>query len=179
MEKPGDAHTQLTPTPMRLFALVAILAVGFSTTGCATLFSGSSDTISFTSDPSGAEVVMGGIVQGRTPLTIPVKRAGFGNQTVTLRMDGYDPVTFQLQDGFNTITLLNVFVPIGFVVDAVTGSITKYTRSSYNVDMDRGSVALDMSDLERTEDDTVVLPESQESVVVSDPATGLTYVFGQ
>ncbi len=164
---------------MRLLSLLAVLALGLTTSGCATLFSGQSDTISFTSDPSGAEVLMGGIVQGRTPLTIPVKRAGFSDQTVTLRMDGYDPVTFQLQDGFNTVTLLNVFVPVGFLIDAVTGSITKYTRTNYNVDMDRGSVALDMGDLDRTVDGTIVLPTAEESVVVSDPATGLTYVFGR
>lgn len=164
---------------MRIATLSLLLVVVFTTTGCATLFSGSSDTISFTSDPSGAEVVMGGIVQGRTPLTIPVKRPGFGDRNVTLRMDGYDPVTFQLQDGFNTVTILNVFVPIGFVVDALTGSITKYSRTSYNVDMARGSVALDMSKLGRTEEGAIVLPITEGSVVLSDPATGLSFVFGE
>ena len=164
---------------MRKLTLLAVLAVAVSTSGCASLFSGSTDTISFTSDPSGAEVLMDGIVQGRTPLTIPVKRAGFGDQNVTLRMDGQNPVTFKLQDGFNTVSLLNVFVPVGFIVDAVTGSITKYTRSAYNVNMATGSVAVDMSSLERTEDGAIILPTAAGEIIVSDPATGLSYAFGK
>lgn len=164
---------------MRLAMLPLFFALALPIAGCATLFSGSTDTISFDSDPAGAEVVIGGISQGRTPLTIPVKRPGFSRQSVTLRMDGHDPVTFQLQDGLNRVTLLNMLVPIGFIVDAVTGAVTRYSRTSYAVDMSRGSVALDMASLERTADGAVVLPDAQGHVVVSDPAARLTYVFGQ
>lgn len=164
---------------MRTLTLLATLVVGLVAPGCATLFSGSTDTITFTSDPEGAEVVIGGIVQGRTPLTIPVKRPGLNDQIVTLRLDGYDPVTFQLQDDINAVTLLNLFVPVGFVVDAVTGSITKYSRYSYDVDMYRGSVALDARQLERTDDGAIVLPAGDGDMVVSDPATGLSYLFSK
>ncbi|MGB3544183.1 PEGA domain-containing protein [Rubrivirga sp.] len=160
--------------------LPLFLALALPVAGCATLFSGSTDTISFDSDPAGAEVVIDGITQGRTPLTVPVKRPGLSHQSVTLRMDGHDPVTFRLQDGLNRVALLNMFVPIGFIVDAATGSVTKYSRTSYTVDMSRGSVAWDMDSLDRTAEGAVVLPESQRGdVVVSDSATRLTYVFGR
>lgn len=164
---------------MRTLTLFVALVVGLFAPGCATLFTGSTDPVTFTSDPDGAEVVIGGIVQGRTPLTIPVKRPGLNDQTVTLRLDGYDPVTFQLQDDINGATLLNLFVPIGFVIDAVTGSITKYSRLSYDVDMYRGSVALDARQLERTVDGAIVLPAGAGDVLVSDPATGLSVLFSK
>ena len=156
-------------------AFALIVSLGMS--GCATLFSGSTDTITFTSEPDGAEVVVDGLSRGRTPVTIPVERPGFGDQMVTLRLEGYDPVTFQLADGFNTVSLLNIFVPIGFIVDAATGSITKYTRSAYDVDMSRGSVALDIRDLDRTEDGAAIVPATSGDVVVSDEAAGLSFVF--
>ena len=160
-----------------LSTLVLLAAVLVAAPGCATLFSGSSDTITFNSEPSGADVVIDGLSRGRTPVSVPVKRAGFGDRTVTLRLDGYDPVTFQLADGFNAVSILNVFVPIGFIVDAATGSITKYTQKGYSVDMARGSVAQDMRQLERTADGAVVVPASAGDLLVTDEATGLTFAF--
>ena len=110
-------------------------------------------------------------------MTIPVKRAGFGTRTVTMRLDGYDPVTFELSSSFNGVSILNLFVPIGFIVDAATGSITKYSQQAYNVDMSRGSVALDIQGLQKTEAGAFVVPEGAADVIVSDEATGLSFVF--
>ena len=162
---------------MRFLSSVAAAVLLLVAPGCATLSSGTTDTITFTSEPAGAEVLIGGLSRGRTPTTIPVKRPGFGSRTVTMRLDGHDPVTFEMASSFNGVSILNIFVPIGFVVDAVTGSITKYSQTNYTVDMTRGSVALDLSDLDRTAEGAVVVPESAGNVVVTDAAAGLQYVF--
>ena len=68
-------------------------------------------------------------------------------------------------------------MPVGFIVDAATGTITKYTRSAYNVDMSRGSVAVDARSLDRTGDGALVVPSTPGDLVVSDAETGLSFVF--
>lgn len=165
---------------MRLLTLACAVAFLTASSGCATLFSGSSDMVTFNSEPAGAEVLIGGITRGRTPVTIPVKRPGFSTTTVTMRMDGRAPVTFQMSSKFNSVSLLNLFAPIGFVVDAVTGSITKYDQVTYTADMARGSITYNMEDLDRTDAGAVVVPDvAGETVVVRDADAGVQVVFNQ
>ena len=165
---------------MRILTLACAVFLLTVSSGCATLFSGSSDMVTFNSEPAGAEVLIGGITRGRTPVTIPVKRPGFGSTSVTMRMDGHDPVTFQMSSKFNTVSLLNLFVPVGFIVDAVTGSITKYDQVNYTADMSRGSITYNMEDLDRTTEGALVVPDvASETVVVRDADAGVQMVFNQ
>ncbi len=121
---------------MRLPVLAAALLVGFSTTGCGTLLTGSHDDIVFESEPSGAEIVIDGFVVGQTPTTVPVKRAGFGSRQVTLRLDGYEPTNFVLSKGLNLVSVLNLVNILGWGVDAVTGSVMQYDRRMYDIKLD-------------------------------------------
>lgn len=164
---------------MRFVYGLALASLLFTSFGCATLFSGSTDMVTFTSDPAGAEVLIGGLSRGTTPVTIPVKRAGFGSRNVTMRMEGMNPVTFEMSSSFNTVSLLNILVPVGFIVDAATGSITKYSQQNYNVNMRTGSVAYDMKDLEVNVAGAIVVPETGGDVVVIDQEAGVQFVFNQ
>lgn len=120
---------------IRAITLLGVLLL--SSSGCATLFSGSKESVSINSDPSGATILIDGIEMGRTPATLHVRRAGLGSKTVTLRMPGYQDRSFVLQSTFNAVSLVNVFFWPGFIVDALTGSITKYDPKTYTTTMDR------------------------------------------
>lgn len=161
---------------MRVLRLVPLAAVLVMASGCATLFTGTSDTISFNSEPDGADVMIDGFIVGQTPVTLPVKRSLSG-KTVTMSLDGYNPVTFQLSNTFNIISVLNLSNIIGWGVDAVTGAVMKYDRPVYTVDLDRGSVAHNIQDLETTEDGALIVPVADGPVTVVDEAAGIGIVF--
>ena len=68
------SHTINTTQAMLRYSAAAFLV--FLLAGCATLFSGTEETITFNSEPSGAAVVIDGLTVGHTPLTIEVDRPG-------------------------------------------------------------------------------------------------------
>ena len=160
----------LTTASLVLFAV--LLAPG-----CATLFSGTSDQVTINSEPEGARILIDGIDQGTTPATISVKRPGFDDTQVTLRLDGYRDRVFSLQTEFNTVSILNVLVWPGFIVDFLTGAITKIDPTTYDIRLDRGT-AYNLNELERDEAGQLILPSTDsERVVVQDPENGLSLVF--
>ncbi len=121
--------------------LVTAFAV-LSLTGCATLFSGSKDTVSIDSTPQGATVLIDGIEMGRTPVSFPLKRPGLGTKTVELRMNGYETRRFDLQSEFNLVSVLNFTNPLGWGIDVLTGSIKKYDPKNYSITMQRSRAGL-------------------------------------
>lgn len=162
---------------MRILLPLAVLSFALVTSGCATLFTGSSDNIVFESDPSGAEILIDGIVVGRTPTTVSVKRPGMGDKQVTLRLDGYSPVTFTLTKSFNSVAILNLASFIGWGIDVLTGAVMKYDKRVYNVDMDRGSVSLNLNELQRGSDGSYVVPHTDGDITIVDESAGVGYVF--
>src|SRR5690606_32876873 len=97
----------------------------------------------------GAEVLIDGLVVGRTPATVSVKRPGLGDKQVTFRTERYDPVTFTLSKGFNTVAGLNLASVVGWGIDILSGTVMKYDKRVYNVDMSRGAVSFNLDGLEQ------------------------------
>ena len=54
---------------IKLFSLL-LLSSAILMNGCATILTGSSDNINFTSEPSGAKIVLDGLDIGKTPATL-------------------------------------------------------------------------------------------------------------
>ena len=166
---------------MRLFiSTVFVVAASLLSTGCATLFSGTTDQVSISSQPDGARILVDGIDQGTTPATINMKRPGLGDTQITLRLDGYRDRIFSIQKGFNTISILNILFWPGFVVDALTGAITKIDPTVYDIRLDPSS-AYNMDDLKRNEAGEILLPAAADggSVTIFDPESGMNIVFEQ
>lgn len=163
--------------PMRHVLILCLCLATLTVAGCATIFSGTDDDITFRSEPSGAAVMIDGIMVGRTPVTVPVDRPGLEDTRVTVELDGYDPMTFELDKEFNMVSILNVFVWPGFIVDALTGALFKYDRTAYTVDLDDGSVTLNLDGLPRTEDGAYLVPNTNVDVLVVDETTGLQLRF--
>lgn len=110
--------------------------VAASLSGCATIFTGTHDQISVSTEPSGAKLYLNGNDMGRTPVTVPVGRS-LGTTMMTVKKQGYEDKSFALQSSFNTIAILDIFLWPTFIIDAATGSIVKYSQTSYNLELDK------------------------------------------
>jgi hypothetical protein len=117
-------------------SLCAAFAVALSMTGCATVISGASQKVSINSNPPGADVVINGLSKGQTPVDLTIKKELKG-QPIELRLDGYETKTFEPTTAFNSTSILNIFIPIGFLVDYMTGAMKKYDPTAYDLKLDK------------------------------------------
>lgn len=111
---------------------------------CATMFTGTKDTIRFNSDPQGARVLIDGYDVGKTPCEARVKRS-LNSKEVIYKLKGYETKTFELSTSFNAVSLLGTpllllyIVPgiVSFGIDLATGSIVRYDRKYYEIELEK------------------------------------------
>ena len=120
---------------MKKYVVAAMCGAMVLTSGCASMFTRTNDPITFNSRPEGAKVQVNGMQVGRTPVTVPVKRSLSAPQ-VQVSLDGYESQHLMLQNTFNGVAMLDVFFWPGFIIDAATGSIMKYSVLNYDVELE-------------------------------------------
>ena len=106
---------------------------GVASFGCASIIDGSSQVVSFNSNPNTARVVVNGSEIGTTPLSTQIKR---GNDTVVMfRKDGYADQTITLQTKLNPWFWGNIIFGgfVGSTTDGISGAVREYAPSSYYV----------------------------------------------
>lgn len=118
----------------RTATLLLSLAVTVLSTGCATIFKGSTQNINITSNVEGAAVLLDGQRIGSTPFFGMVKKGG---ETLVLRKEGFKDAEVKLQKGVEPTFFLNILCGglIGTSTDASSGSITKYDPGTYQIDL--------------------------------------------
>jgi hypothetical protein len=101
--------------------------------GCATIFDGDTQVLSFDSIPSGAEVQLNGITIGTTPFSTELKRAK-GNVLV-FKKEGYTDRMIPMATTMNMTFLGNLVTGglFGTTTDSATGAINKYEPGQYMV----------------------------------------------
>lgn len=119
-----------------------ILAV-FSS-GCATLFSGTTDEVTFTSEPAGARVLVDGDELGETPLTYEVDRQTFRRSEVVIQKDGYRSEKFPLKKTLDTVALFNCTSILSWGTDAITGAMMEYSPNKYFVELTKKGERADL-----------------------------------
>ena len=158
---------------------VVLMMIAFTVlvfTSCATILSGTSDEIRFDSDPEGASIMLDGLKLGKPPATVTIKRPGFGNKEITLKLDGYEDRTFMLQKEFNTMAICNLASWPGWVIDILTGSVMKYSKTNYDVDLD--AKAFNLNELEKDQLGRYIVPDIyKRSVIVYDEINDLKIHF--
>jgi hypothetical protein len=107
-------------TNRSLIAFAIILGAALSS--CATIMDGSSQTMTFNSNPSGAEIFLDGKRLGATPLTVELKRER--NKMFVAKKDGYDEQQIVLS------THLNSWFWGNFITGGVLGSTTDYASGA-------------------------------------------------
>lgn len=115
--------------------ILLLLTAVFLLSSCATIFTGTKDTIRFASTPEGATVYIDGLEICKTPCETKVKRS-ISDKDVELKLDGYKTRVITLDKSFNVISILNLAGLVGWAVDAATGSLMKYDRKSYDIQLE-------------------------------------------
>ena len=101
-------------------------------TSCATVLSGTKQSITFESSPSGASVYLDGERIGATPFTEKLKKNKYSSFRVQL--DGYETVSRTIGKDVDLIALLSIFWDLG-TTDLATGSAWKYDKNSYYIEL--------------------------------------------
>lgn len=125
---------------------VGAVALALLLSGCATLFSGSTQDVSINSEPTNADIIVDGNKRGKTPATIEINRPEKGDPPeIILRKEGYPERKLTPTKNFNNVTLLNVLNPfnyvgvpvLGFGIDWFSGALWKYRPKTYTVELQR------------------------------------------
>ena len=104
----------------------------FLMTGCATIFTGTRDRISFVSTPSGAVIYKDGIEICTTPCNYNVKRS-LNDTEVEFKLDGYETRLITLDKELNLVSIINLGNLFGWGIDALSGAVMKYDRKAYDI----------------------------------------------
>ena len=129
---------KLNLTNMRAIINISILGFSILFTSCATLFTGSTQRVYIDSNPKGAEIIIDGQKQGKTPANVKVDRELDalidGGKAIQLKLDGYKNNGYELDAELNPVAIINLFNILFWGIDAATGAITKYDNH-YNFEM--------------------------------------------
>lgn len=121
--------------------LVVFASVVFLFSSCATIFTPSKQSITF----SGIEgtkiydasnnVKLAEIGSDKTA-TISVKKK-MSDKQLLAKKEGYKTLPFILESTFNTTSLWNILFWPGFIVDLGTGQMNKWDNTSINLDLEK------------------------------------------
>jgi len=106
--------------------------------GCATIFTGTRDTLTFDSNVPGVRLTLDGQYRGELPLTLDMSRNFTGGQQFVAKFEkeGYATQEFRLNRDFNAVAILDVTSPItSGGIDVLTGSLLKFSPRDYHVQM--------------------------------------------
>jgi hypothetical protein len=120
---------------MKKYATILLAPTILFMTSCATLFTGTKQTVQINSKPSGAKVQVDGIDRGTTPTAVKLKKGNDG-QIITLKADGYETKTFQPETNFNGVAILNLGNFLFWGIDAATGALWKYDPKFYEIELE-------------------------------------------
>jgi hypothetical protein len=111
--------------------LLLLLSFTILSFGSATIFSGKTNSISIDSEPTGAQVFIGGQLRGLTPLSVMMKK-GLSTKTLRVQKDGYVMQELILTKTFDPVALVNIFWDLS-TTDFLTGAIFEYTPNNYYI----------------------------------------------
>jgi hypothetical protein len=103
-------------------------------TGCATIFTGSSETIGITSEPGEAKVYVNGSYMGESPVSVSLKRDHDYN--IMVKKEGYHTASSIVRRSFNPVAILNLLNPICWLVDVLTGALWVFEQDHINLDLE-------------------------------------------
>jgi hypothetical protein len=124
---------------MKIITKTFLLSTIIMLSSCATIISGSRQTVEISSEPSSAKVYINEIEIGTTPVQRKLKR----NQEyqLILKLDGYKTYETKLERKFNAWYIGNVLIGgiIGLIVDPITGAMHKLKPEEINGNLKSGT----------------------------------------
>ncbi len=116
--------------------LITILLMVIFFTVCATLISGTSDEITFTSNVDPVKVYIEGLYVGKTPLRVEIeKKVGVG-RLIRFEKKGYKTQEFNLKNRFDTVAILDISsIIVSAGIDILSGALMEYSPKQYHIEM--------------------------------------------
>ncbi len=125
---------------MKYYQLSLIIVAAMFMNSCATILTGTTQRVTIDSTPQGADIIIDGRMMGTTPAKVRLDRDlnAFIDDAkdIRLELDGYYPEGYYIGTDIEPVVILNVFCPVGFALDAVTGAIMRYDSDYYNFKME-------------------------------------------
>lgn len=115
---------------MKKFLLFLIL--GIFATGCSTIMTGTSESLSINSNIQSAKVYVNGDFRGQTPLNIELSTKK--DYSIRIEADGYIPYTENIKKKASGWVWGNIFLGglIGLGVDLATGGLYVFDKENIN-----------------------------------------------
>ena len=107
-----------------------------SVTGCAGIINGTTQDLTFRSEPEGATVLVDGLQRGVTPITLNLKKNE--HKTVSFRKAGYKDETVELSKKMDPVAFLNIFWDLS-TTDAITGALYEYSPNTHVVSLKKAN----------------------------------------
>lgn len=127
-----DGLPRQSRTPSLALAASALLG------GCATILTGTTDTVAFDANVPRVRVTIDGQYRGVTPLALEMSRGFMGGQQFMARFEkpGYVTQEFKLSRVLNGWAILDISSPVtSGGIDVLTGSLLKYSPREYHLQM--------------------------------------------
>jgi len=105
--------------------------------GCATIVVGDKQSLTFDSEPAGAQIIMNGTAMGVTPATITIKKSDYQNATVVFKKEGYTDQYATLHTKTTGWFWGNIIFGglLGSTTDSSTGAMLEYDPAKFFVTM--------------------------------------------
>lgn len=119
----------------RLFAVMSLVVVAaFVVASCATIASGTTQSISVSSNVDGAELYLDGEQIGTTPFTGEVQK---NKNTLRVEHEGYRSETISLSKSLDPVFWGNIIIggTLGSITDYGTGAAYQYQPATYQVEL--------------------------------------------
>lgn len=120
---------------------VLLISTVLLMSGCATIFTGTRDKITFNTTPRGATIYIDGVEQCTTPCSLDIRRK-LDYTDVEVKLDGFQTRYITLSKSFNIISVINLGNVFGWGIDLLSGAVLKYDQKTYNLKLDQRDVSM-------------------------------------
>jgi len=129
--------------PHRLI-MILLLITPMLALGCATIVVGDKQSLTFDSEPAGAQIIINGKPEGVTPATITIKKSDYQNATVVFKKEGYTDQQATLHTKTTGWFWGNILIGglLGSTTDSSTGSMLEYEPAKFFVTMPPAKASL-------------------------------------
>lgn len=147
---------------LKISSLNLILALVVSMSGCSTVISGKTQTVSFQSSPTGATVNINGSPIGVTPITTMIEKKS--DQTLTVSKEGYKTFTTAMTTSLDPWFWGNIVLGgfFGSTTDGATGAMHQYSPSQYIITLEPDGTSKINASTEKSKKD-----KAREFIVLS------------
>jgi hypothetical protein len=162
---------------------LSILVLAIVSSGCATIFDGTSQPVTFNSSPNGARSYVNGMEIGTTPLTMPVKRSK--TTMVLAKSNGYEDQQLVLQTKTNVLFWGNILFLYGSTTDFASDAMIEYSPNMYYITLNpipllqsnNSGIAADRGARTRIEHESIRTERQVRSYILRNHAYLVTDIF--